>query len=307
MAVTQVTKIRGDDAVEDANGRRLTERFLVYCDVADGPLVVFGAADPTTGLTIPSRGDVHAEDDTLKAQSITPSRWTTENNPCFLVTVQWDNAYRDSFDGQTDPKPPGTNVIWNKRVSSSGQETVEDSGNKNVAGLPVKNSVGDIYQQNFPIIRIDRVINVAFNTDDPSRFVEWEDASGRINSDTITLTITRFGVTYTRTFPPYTLKWGDFQWTVDVGTDGGFFDVTLPLIYRHQLDSDGNEIGWKSQIPDVGTRYYDSASGKLVDSPNGQLVHLTDTGELADDGTLQHMIIEQFIESIPFAPLLSGI
>lgn len=298
MAVKNVTQTMGDNATVDEKGIVAHERYLVTADSTDTPLIAYGASHG--GMTVPVYYDLFdIAYPLLRAASIQISRWQDDKSPVFLVEVEFRIV-------STEKKPDGGGK-WNKKVSSSGVEVVEML-NIDANGNAVRNSNGDIVQD-WELVLYDAIISVSFNTDSSSSFIAMENARGLINDSPVTLTITRFGMTYTRTFPAKTLKLGNATWDVDITPDGeGSFNVSIPLIYRHQLNKDGSEIGWAVQTPDRGYRYLAPRDdGKFALTDFLPAIVDLDHGKKLAIGAKQIMIVIDAIKTADFSAFLSGV
>lgn len=288
----------GDTVAVDEKGIVIRARWLVTADATDNPLIAYGAS--ADGNTVPVYYDLYdAGYPLLRAANIGISRWQDEKSPVFLVEIEYRVV--------TVEKKPDGGGKWNKKVSSSGLEIVERV-TMDVTKHPVKNSFGDI-TTDFEHVNYDAVIAVSFNTDSSASFTAMENARGRINESAVTLNITRFGVTYNRTYPAKTLKLGNATWDIDIGPDGeGSFAVYIPLIYRHQLQDGANEIGWQVQTPDRGYRYLTKISdGVFQPVKVEEIVDLDGTGQKLAAGAVQKMILADMTETADFDAFLSGL
>ncbi len=299
MAVISVTKAMGDKLSYDESGIVLTENYLVVGEATDTPAIAYGAVDPNTGVTIRPYGYSHPTYTYLKVASGDATRKDGELSCVFLVVLVWKSNVLNE-------QP--NNTKWNKRVSSSGVEVVERV-NMDVDRLPIRNANGDLYQADLEVVHYDEIITVAYNTKILDGLEDLGKARGRVNDADVTLTITRYGRAYTRTFPAKTLKLGNATWEIDVGPDGdGFFNVSIPLIYRHQLDKDLAEIGWKFQVPNRGERYkFVTGTGSVLLPSKTGIVDLDDDGTKLAPDALQKMIIVDGIDTYDFSTFLSGL
>jgi hypothetical protein len=299
MAVKSVTKKMGDSSTQDENGIVLKENYLVLADAADTPLIAYGAVDPGTSLTVPIYGQTNG---VVRVANLAVDRVGDEKSPLFNVAVEW----RSNIFGE----PPKDNGLWNKRVSSSGIEIIERV-NKDESDFPIRTTVGQLYQADLELVMYDEMITVRFDTRETGNLLALSKARGRVNDADVTLNITRYGVTYSQTFPEYTLKLGNATWEVNLGSDGnGLFSVEIPLIYRHQLNTQGSEIGWATQIPNRGTRYFikvgDQKQGP-IDTNRGETVDLDKDGFKLPPDTIQYMLVRRLIKKTDFSAFLKGV
>ena len=203
------------------------------------------------------------------------------------------------------PEPEGSTEKWNKRVTVSGITTVEPV-DKTSDGKVIVNTLGDAFKPGLDKEFYDEQINVQFSARS-FNVTALGDARGRVNSDTVTLTISKGN--YTRTFAAGTLKLVEVTYSTSTAEDGSFYwDVNLTLVYRHLFKpGTTTEVGWQRLVANKGYRYKD-ASGNTQKSTTE--VYLKSDSTLAATGDDAHLLQFNIEETIAFTGsggILNGI
>jgi hypothetical protein len=262
MAVTRVTaRPREHPGRADNTGEVVF--YLVEFDTKGFSL--WDARTATDGTTsIPADGDSISPGSNVVVTSkvATPKQ---ESPYVALVEVTYGIPTRDLV---IFPQPPSANK-WNISVEAEGVSYLEpvyaDRDGKVIGNSALTGFDPPLVKEYF-----DELITVTYTTN-AANMAAWDTeippARGKINSDTVTLTIE--GVT--RSFVPETLKLGNARYGVTLGmSETGElekqFRVLLPLIYRYDT--------WTRRIVDQGFYELNSSSFELepILDANGQMV-----------------------------------
>ena len=297
-APKKIVKQPNDTAGQDDSGQREDVSYIVVMDGPSTPTAALTASIPD-GAAVPAYYAPHSDpDDGLVVTSKTAER-INNSLTVFVVKVTYSTLKNE----WTEPKPPGDNVKWNKTVDVTGVEIVEGV-NRDASKKPIKNSFGDIYPADTDKTYYDEQVTVSFSTDTVD-VAAIGACRGKINSDPVTLTVTKKGASYTKTFAAKTLKCGNASYRVEVTPDGvGAWNVTIPLIYRSQKNQAGTEVGWTRQIVDKGFRYLDSG-GKTVLSETEVL--LDGTGHKLGSSADAILLPVDIEDAVAFAGMLTGV
>ncbi len=270
--------------------------YRVVYDPTDLPLpsayhAIF-ADDGTTA--IPSRGDEFENEDGgsdgtgIYVTKIDPQR---TNEPHIIdVYVTYSSVALTTF-------PEASK--WNKTISSDAVEFTETT-TRDKDSILIKNSAGDSVAT--PKTRFDRKYSVKFSTNDVSVINSLDDLQGKINSDSVSLNITKGGITVSKTFAAYTLKFLNSPWSiVESGTEGhpgsfGYLDVSVELGYRADT--------WLPKIVDMGLRQKNADTGEVgpIVDDNGNPI----TSEVPLDGFGQPLDTSGGTTAVVFAPAPGG-
>lgn len=293
MAAIRIIKLPHDEASVDGTGMREVQQWQVTFDGITSPRAAL-TASIEGGAAIPAWGTEHDDDSSMFVTSKTAAREDGARN-IFRVVV----TYAVPQIGWGEAKPEGENVKWNKRVSVSGVETVEGT-NFDTEGDPIRNSFGDVYSSDIPGVIYDQAITVSFNTDTPN-VTAIEACRGKVNDAEVTIALEG----YTQTFPAGTLRLGNATADAEISPTGETsWAVTLPFVYRSQLDPDNVEMGWKTLIVDKGFRYENDA-GKTIKSEVE--VFLDGDGKKLPDGDPAVLQVVNNVYEESFTDLLADV
>jgi hypothetical protein len=193
------------------------------------------------------------------------------------------------------PQPIGENK-WNISIEAEGVSYIE-TVNKDRHGKPIENSAFYPFDPMLTKEYFDEVIMVTYTTN-AANMAAWDDeippARGKINSDTVTMTVEGL----TRTFAEETLKLGNARYGLTLGMNESGelekqFRVQLPLLYRADT--------WQRRVVDQGYYTFNATSlewepildahGQMVTQP----VFLDGTGAKLAAG-LDAVLIEVDVE-----------
>lgn len=269
----------GEGGGIDQNGPRETGVYLVESSDIATPLE---AVEASTGTdSVPSYGEAHPTNPNLRATKITPRRM--KDNPYqWIITVDWEIPTYN-----LDANGTGSGVTAEKYdidFSVTGEERTEEQDH-DAMGNAIASSARETlagWQRTF----YDETITITFKTTN----LDEEGIStfrNTLNYETVTMYMEKGTgsnkVIFSRTFPPYTLKLGNMQYSLQANQDGTYvWNVTLPLHYRSKTlpkaiiaaawqdfveelaGSDTNvQLGWLDTAIDQGKYKLDS-TGKRV-------------------------------------------
>lgn len=304
MAVVSIKKMPTDTSDVGFDGSTETQDWIVKCDSSADTAAVARDGKIMSGMTIVAQVPPYLSAHPVVTQMVVKSKHSERiGGARNIFKVRVDYAIPQPSWGAVESRPDGSGVKWNKSVSVSGDESTELT-NYNTSKKPIRNSFGDVYHSNATKTYYDEVVTVSYTSDtvDADAIAA---ARGKINNASVTLTVTKAGLTRTVVYPAYTLKCGNARYEYGYDNNGqGQISVVIPLIFRDQLDATGTQIGWKQKIVDCGYRYKD-ASGNPVTSEVE--VFLDGTGKKLGAGADAVFKIEQIDDAIDFSTLLAGI
>jgi hypothetical protein len=210
-----------------------------HWQVAYSTAAEFSCGSALSASGLPTIGSAHPIITDMVCVGLEPARNNDSPNICD-VTVTYQTLPASDDEGESG--------IWAINVSSKGisyTEDVHEDRNK----APIKNSAGQAFDPPAKKTYHDEEISVSYRClPSAMDFGLFSDLRGKINNDEITLTI--YG--QTRTFPPKTLYMANADYSTAVGQGTRYYDCSLVLHYRSQLDDDGQEVGWTDLITDRG-------------------------------------------------------
>lgn len=283
---------RGSDG---DGGSNLRWEYLVQFDA---PATVGAALAASLGADrIPAYGDVCPENLTLRCRG-RDAEPAGGNRCIWRVSVEW-GTQAWSFNS-----PPGEGAEkWNVQIEVAGIEVIEDSTNVDIHRKAIRTTAKEAFAP-IPVIRYDEQILVRYQT----RSINWSAIAacrGKINDATVSMNISRAGVSYARSFPSSTLKCGNATYAIEIGPGGvGYWNVTIPLLYRSRTSYQGLEIGWTAQVSNRGYYYIDDSSAR---QRSNEMVYLAQDGKKLPDGDDAVLLEFDMIPFASFTELLSGI
>ena len=278
----------GNSATINANGLEETITYQASADPALPPVLASQALTASAGgVSIPNYMDGHPTTPQLRMID----KQSSGNGYVFTVTCKYQ-VPKKTFEA---PAPSGSSTRWNKSVSISGQISTEYM-DKDKDGKVITNTLGDAFKPGLEVEFYDEVINISFNTR-TLNVAALGDARGRVNSDVVTLTITKGN--YQRSFPVGTLKLTEASYSTESDDSGNdFWNVNITLVYRHQFKAGtSTEIGWDTQVCNKGYRFKDG-SGNIQKSYTE--VYLKSDGTLCASTDTAYMLQFSLVDKVPF-------
>jgi len=287
-AVQSVTQVK-----RSGTGTSETAQYLVRYDsfTASLPTARQARVASAGGLAIPAEGAL-LSGTSWRAKVTAEQR--QEDPRIWDVTATWS-----ANEAARETQPAGSNVKWNVQVKSRGV-AYERSVYEDLNGNPIVNSAGGQFDTQPKIIQYDEAFSVSFNTNYGNIVNAIRAKRGRVNSDTVTMTIK--GVTHT--FAAGTLKLVDADYEIDYDytTDSAnVWAVNLELHYRADEWVD-------VQVADHG--FYDSNGAPFKDADGNNKIEATlldGSGGALSSGALSVPREFTVLARVEFSSLFTGV
>ncbi len=309
LSCTLVKRLIEESCQQNENGIEETHTYRV---TYNGFATLRAALTATDGsVTVPAYYAAHPDDSSMRVTRKVPRR-LSETPLQFDVEVTYSIPRGTS---NSIPAEGDTTTKWDFQIRVEGVEN-EETVDRDYAGEKITTSAGDTYTMGLSKVFYDEVITVVYKCRSVD-VVALGDARGFINSDTVALVVP--ALNYSRTFPAETLKLGNVMYDLGVDPNGDYYwQVQLPLLYRHNEYPVGTERGWQRLVPDRGFYYLDGSDitriGEDLATPASDTnlpketeTYLDGSGGILASGDDVVFRIFALEPAIAFAPLLVGI
>jgi hypothetical protein len=274
MTIQEIKQGPRDEASISQGKETYKVPFVIKIDTATTTaLEVERASGTVSGVTYPAYGAANAIDSSLKVINKTAKRCIGSDGKAAKYHWAVDVEYGlPNFSGPTG----NTENSGNVRISVSGAETsIYTQLALDADSTPIVNSVGDIYPDPIESVIYDETITIEYEADtiDGAAIAA---IRGKINDDTITLSIPQGTLTYSRTWTAHQILVKSVDYNVVVSRSDNTahkWGVRVVLL--------GREDTWDLELPDKGYRYMVEVGESIFDSSSS-----SSGGETGDENGL---------------------